>query len=313
MRRASSHSPESATAGAHAALARALTAPGDAADFQVLRVGTWPDRTAVLSSIDRLHRLLIAETLHATGNETPERRVERELDEIEAVLAAQIHFALEFPARLGEEAAQDTKALDARALRLARELLAQTPRLRERVFEDARAAWRGDPSCRHPIEALYAFPGIFAVTRHRIANILYHLEVPLLPRLIAENAHHRTGIDIHPGATIGREFFIDHGTGIVIGETAIVGNRVTLYQGVTLGAKSFPVDAEGHLVKGLPRHPIIEDDVTIYASATVLGRVTVGRGSVIGGNVWLTHSVPANSRVSQAAPLQSGFEHGAGI
>ena len=313
MRRASSHSPESATAGAHAALARALTAPGDAADFQVLRVGTWPDRTAVLSSIDRLHRLLIAETLHVTGNETPERRVERELDEIEAVLAAQIHFALEFPARLGEEAAQDTKALDARALRLARELLAQTPRLRERVFEDARAAWRGDPSCRHPIEALYAFPGIFAVTRHRIANILYHLEVPLLPRLIAENAHHRTGIDIHPGATIGREFFIDHGTGIVIGETAIVGNRVTLYQGVTLGAKSFPVDAEGHLVKGLPRHPIIEDDVTIYASATVLGRVTVGRGSVIGGNVWLTHSVPANSRVSQAAPLQSGFEHGAGI
>jgi serine O-acetyltransferase len=313
VRRASSHSPESATAGAHAALAKALTAPGDAADFQVLRVGTWPDRTAVLSSIDRLHRLLIAETLHATGNESPERRVERELDEIEAVLAAQIHFALEFPARLGEEAAQDTKALDARALRLARELLAQTPRLRERVFEDARAAWRGDPSCRHPIEALYAFPGIFAVTRHRIANILYHLEVPLLPRLIAENAHHRTGIDIHPGATIGREFFIDHGTGIVIGETAIVGNRVTLYQGVTLGAKSFPVDAEGRLVKGLPRHPIIEDDVTIYASATVLGRVTVGRGSVIGGNVWLTHSVPANSRVSQAAPLQSGFEHGAGI
>jgi serine O-acetyltransferase len=313
VRRASSHSPESAAAGEHAALAKALTAPGDAADFQALRVGTWPDRTAVLSSIDRLHRLLIAETLHATGNESPERRVERELDEIEVVLAAQIHFALEFPARLGEEAAQDTKALDARARRLARELLAQTPRLRERVFEDARAAWRGDPSCHHPIEALYAFPGIFAVTRHRIANILYHFEVPLLPRLIAENAHHRTGIDIHPGATIGREFFIDHGTGIVIGETAIVGNRVTLYQGVTLGAKSFPVDAEGRLVKGLPRHPIIEDDVTIYASATVLGRVTVGRGSVIGGNVWLTHSVPPNSRVSQAAPLQSGFEHGAGI
>jgi serine O-acetyltransferase len=314
VRRASSHSPESAAAGDHAALAKALTVPGDAADFQVLRMGTWPDRTAVLSSIDRLHRLLIAETLHATAaDESPERRIERELDEIEAVLAAQIHLALEFPARLGEEIAQDAGALDAIALRLARELLKQSPRLRERVFEDARAAWRGDPSCRHPIEALYAFPGIFAVTRHRIANILYHLDVPLLPRLIAENAHHRTGIDIHPGATIGREFFIDHGTGIVIGETAVVGNRVTLYQGVTLGAKSFPVDAEGRLVKGLPRHPIIEDDVTIYASATVLGRVTIGRGSVIGGNVWLTHSVPPNSRVSQAAPLQSGFEHGAGI
>jgi serine O-acetyltransferase len=295
-------------------LAAALTVPGDAADFQALRKGTWPDRTAVLSTIDRLHRLLIAETLTATvADESPERRVERELDEIESVLAAQIHLALEFPARLGEETAQDSQTLGDKARRLARRLLAELPRLRERVFEDARAAWRGDPSCRHPIEALYAFPGIFAVTRHRIANILYHLDVPLLPRLIAENAHHRTGIDIHPGATIGREFFIDHGTGIVIGETAIVGDRVTLYQGVTLGAKSFPVDAEGRLVKGLPRHPIIEDEVTIYASATVLGRITVGRGSVIGGNVWLTHSVPPNSRVAQAAPLQSGFEHGAGI
>jgi serine O-acetyltransferase len=295
-------------------LAAALTVPGDAADFQALRKGTWPDRTAVLSTIDRLHRLLIAETLTATvADESPERRVERELDEIESVLAAQIHLALEFPARLGEETAQDSQTLGDQARRLARRLLAELPRLRERVFEDARAAWRGDPSCRHPIEALYAFPGIFAVTRHRIANILYHLDVPLLPRLIAENAHHRTGIDIHPGATIGREFFIDHGTGIVIGETAIVGDRVTLYQGVTLGAKSFPVDAEGRLVKGLPRHPIIEDEVTIYASATVLGRITVGRGSVIGGNVWLTHSVPPNSRVAQAAPLQSGFEHGAGI
>jgi serine O-acetyltransferase len=313
VHRESSRSPDSAGAD-HAGLAQALMVPGDAADFQALRRGTWPDRTAVLSSIDRLHRLLIAETLPATlANESPERRIERELDEIESVLAAQIRLALEFPARLGEEVAQDPAELDAKARSLSRQLLAQLPRLRERVFEDARAAWRGDPSCRHPIEALYAFPGIFAVTRHRIANILYHLDVPLLPRLIAENAHHRTGIDIHPGATIGREFFIDHGTGVVIGETAIVGNRVTLYQGVTLGAKSFPVDAQGRLVKGLARHPIVEDDVTIYAAATVLGRITVGRGSVIGGNVWLTHSVPPNSRVSQAEPLQSGFEHGAGI
>jgi len=314
VRRASSHSPESAVAGDHAALAAALMAPGDAVEFQALRIGNWPDRTAVLSSIDRLHRLLIAETLHATtADESPEQRIERELGEIEVVLAAQIRLAIEFPARLGEEVAQDAGTLDARARRLTRELFVQLPRLRERVFEDAHAAWHGDPSCRHPIEALYAFPGIFAVTRHRIANILYHFQVPLLPRLIAENAHHRTGIDIHPGATIGREFFIDHGTGIVIGETAMVGNRVTLYQGVTLGAKSFPVDAEGRPVKGLARHPIIEDDVTIYASATVLGRVTVGRGSVIGGNVWLTHSVPPNSRVSQAEPVQTGFEHGAGI
>ncbi|HEY5560084.1 MAG TPA: serine O-acetyltransferase EpsC [Steroidobacteraceae bacterium] len=314
MRHASSPPVDAREPGDHAALAEALLVPGDAADFQALRKGTWPDRTAVLSTIDRLHRLLIAETLQASlVNESPERRIERELDEIESVLAAQIRLALEFPARLGEQSVRDDAALDGAGRRLARELLSQLPMLRERVFEDARAAWRGDPSCRHPIEALYAFPGIFAVTRHRIANILYQLDVPLLPRLIAENAHHRTGIDIHPGASIGREFFIDHGTGVVIGETAIVGNRVTLYQGVTLGAKSFPVDAQGRLVKGLARHPIVEDDVTIYAAATVLGRITVGRGSVIGGNVWLTHSVPPNSRVSQAEPLQSGFEHGAGI
>ena len=314
MHRESSPSADGLRPGDHAALARALLVPGDAADFQALRKGSWPDRTAVLSSVDRLHRLLVAETLPATlANESPERRIERELDEIESVLAAEIRLALEFPARLGEENARNAMTLDQEGRRLARELLAELPALREHVFEDARAAWRGDPSCRHPIEALYAFPGIFAITRHRIANILYRFEVPLLPRLISENAHHRTGIDIHPGASIGREFFIDHGTGVVIGETAIVGNRVTLYQGVTLGAKSFPVDAQGRLVKGLARHPIVEDDVTIYAAATVLGRVTIGRGSVIGGNVWLTHSVPRNSRVSQAEPLQTGFEHGAGI
>ena len=314
MHRESSPPADALRPGDHAALARALMVHGDAADFQALRKGTWPDRTAVLSSVDRLHRLLVAETLPATlANESPERRIERELDEIESVLAAQIRLALEFPARLGEESVRDAVTLDQEGRRLACELLAELPMLREHVFEDARAAWRGDPSCRHPIEALYAFPGIFAITRHRIANILYLRDVPLLPRLISENAHHRTGIDIHPGASIGREFFIDHGTGVVIGETAIVGNRVTLYQGVTLGAKSFPVDAQGRLVKGLARHPIVEDNVTIYAAATVLGRVTIGRGSVIGGNVWLTHSVPPNSRVSQAEPLQTGFEHGAGI
>ena len=284
MRRASSHSPERPAGSDHAALAAALTVPGDAAEFQALRMGTWPDRTAVLSSIDRLHRLLIAETLSASlANETPERRVERELDEIESVLSAEIRLALEFPARLGEGIAIDAADLDAAARKFARALLAELPRLRERVFEDAHAAWRGDPSCRHPIEALYAFPGIFAVSRHRIANILYHLDVPLLPRLIAENAHHRTGIDIHPGATIGDAFFIDHGTGVVIGETS------------------------------LPRHPIVEDDVTIYASATILGRITVGHGSIIGGNVWLTHSVPPNSRIAQAAAQQGGFTDGAGI
>jgi serine O-acetyltransferase len=289
-------------------------ASGDA-DYRVLQEGHWPDRAVVLGAIDRLHRLLMAESLADTKPaEAPVAQIARELAEIEAVLTPQLGLAFELPARLGEGGAMDVEAAASAARRAVGELLERLPTIRERVFDDARAAWRSDPSCRHPIEALYAYPGVFAITRHRIAHILYELDVPLVPRLLAEDAHRRTGIDINAGATIGREFFIDHGTGVVIGETAVVGDRVTLYQGVTLGAKSFPVDTStGRLVKGLPRHPIVEDDVTIYASATVLGRITVGRGSIIGGNVWLTHSVPPNSRVSQAEPLQSGFEHGGGI
>jgi len=312
--RPESSRPDAAPGGAHSELAGRLIASGDA-DYRVLQEGYWPDRAVVLRAIDRLHRLLMAESLPDTKpSEPPAARIARELVDIDGALTPQVRLAFELPARLGEEGAFDAEAADREARRVVRELLSRLPLLRERVFDDARAAWRSDPSCRHPIEALYAYPGVFAITRHRIAHILYELDVPLLPRLVAEDAHHRTGIDINAGARIGREFFIDHGTGVVIGETAVVGDRVTLYQGVTLGAKSFPVDkATGRLVKGQPRHPIVEDDVTIYASATVLGRITIGRGSVIGGNVWLTHSVPPNSRVAQAALQQGGFEHGAGI
>jgi len=262
-----------------------------------------------------MHRLMMAESLPGTrAAVTPAARIARELADVDGTLTPQVQLAFEMPAHLGEAGAPDAKAAAAAARRVVDELFTRLPTLRDRIFDDARAAWRNDPSCRHPIEALYAYPGVFAITRHRIAHIFYELDVPLLPRLIAEDAHRRTGIDINAGATIGSEFFIDHGSGVVIGETAIVGDRVTLYQGVTLGAKSFQVDkATGRLVKGQPRHPIVEDEVTIYASATVLGRITIGRGSIIGGNVWLTHSVPPHSRVSQAAPLQSGFVDGAGI
>jgi serine O-acetyltransferase len=298
----------------HATIAERLVSSGDP-DYRVLQEGYWPNRERVLGAIDRLHGLLMAESLPDTQpSETPAARIARELADIDAALTPQVQLAFELPAHLGEPGAPDAAAASASARRVVDELLARLTTLRDSVFEDARAAWRNDPSCRHPIEAIYAYPGLFAITRHRIAHIFYELDVPLLPRLIAEDAHRRTGIDINAGATIGREFFIDHGTGVVIGETAIVGDRVTLYQGVTLGAKSFQVDkATGYLVKGKPRHPILEDDVTIYASATVLGRVTVGRGSIIGGNVWLTHSVPPNSRIAQAAPQQGGFTDGAGI
>ena len=313
MPRASSR-PDAPSPYRHAELAERLITSGDA-DYRVLQEGYWPDRAVVLGAIDRLHRLLMAESLPKPGDgEPPAARIAREIAEIEAALVPQLRLAFELPARLGEAGAPGADVAARGARKAADELFAKLPELREQVFDDARAAWRNDPSCRHPIEALYAYPGVFAITRHRIAHILYDLDVPLLPRLVAEDAHRRTGIDINAGAKIGREFFIDHGTGVVIGETAVVGDRVTLYQGVTLGAKSFQVDkATGRLVKGVPRHPIVEDEVTIYASATVLGRITVGRGSIIGGNVWLTHSVPPYSRVSQAAPQQSGFTDGAGI
>lgn len=159
----------------------------------------------------------------------------------------------------------------------------------------------------------FCYPGITGMTHHRIAHELYLLGVPLLARIIAEIAHSLTGIDIHPGAEIDANFFIDHGTGVVIGETARIGKRVRVYQAVTLGAKRFPIGENGALVKGVQRHPIVEDDVVIYAGATILGRVTIGRGSTIGGNVWLTRDVPPGSNVTQALARGEAFDEGGGI
>jgi serine O-acetyltransferase len=201
----------------------------------------------------------------------------------------------------------------ARAKRVTAEFLARLPDLRRLLALDAVAAYEGDPAAPDPSEAIFCYPGVRALTSHRIAHELYALEVPLIPRIIAEHAHSDTGIDIHPGAAIGESFFIDHGTGVVIGETTVIGDRVRLYQGVTLGAKSFPLDADGNPIKGIDRHPIIEDDVTIYSGATILGRVTIGKGSIIGGNVWLTRDLPPNSRVSQGRPTTERFENGGGI
>jgi serine O-acetyltransferase len=194
----------------------------------------------------------------------------------------------------GDEApTQDTDALAARFLQM-------LPALRELLDSDVLAAYQGDPAARSVDEVLLCYPGLRALISHRLAHELYRLGLPLIARVIAELAHADTGIDIHPGATIGPGCFIDHGTGVVIGETAVLGRRVRIYQNVTLGAKSFPTDADGHLLKGQPRHPIVEDEAVIYAGATVLGRVTIGRGAVIGGNVWLTRSVAPGSVVTQA-------------
>ncbi|WP_051134555.1 serine O-acetyltransferase EpsC [Methylocystis sp. ATCC 49242] len=187
------------------------------------------------------------------------------------------------------------------------------PGIRALLDTDIRAAFEGDPAAKSYDEIVFCYPGVAAIIRHRLAHLLYRLGVPLLARIIAESAHSETGIDIHPGAEIGEGFFIDHGTGVVIGETAVIGRRVRLYQAVTLGAKRFEIDENGALAKGGARHPIIEDEVTIYAGATVLGRITIGRGSSIGGNVWLTHSVPPGSNVTQAKARTEAFFDGGGI
>jgi len=181
-------------------------------------------------------------------------------------------------------------------------LLRKLPALRTRLSVDVQAAYDGDPAAKSIDEVIFAYPAIVAITIFRIAHELHTQGVPLLPRIMTEHAHSVTGIDIHPGATIGQGFFIDHGTGVVIGETTIIGNHVKLYQGVTLGALSFVMDEEGRLVRGRKRHPTIEDNVVIYAGATILGGNTViGEGSVIGGNVWLTHSIPPNTKFRNEA------------
>ncbi len=185
-----------------------------------------------------------------------------------------------------------------RASQTAMALLRKLPSLRSMLLDDAQAALEGDPAASSLDEIILAYPGFKCVCIHRIAHELYMANVPLVPRVMSEFAHSETGIDINPGATIGSHFFIDHGTGVVVGETAVIGKNVKLYQGVTLGALSFPKDATGKLIKGNKRHPNIEDDVTIYAEATILGNVTIGHHSVIGGNVWLTEPVPPYSKVT---------------
>lgn len=192
-----------------------------------------------------------------------------------------------------------------KAIAITREFGAKLAEIRGLLVSDLRAAYRGDPAATSMTEILLGYPGMRAVVAHRLAHELYLREATLAARLIAEVAHCRTGIDIHPGARIGPGFFIDHGTGVVVGETAVVGSHVRLYQGVTLGARHFPADETGTLIKAVDRHPIVEDDVVIYAGATILGRVIIGKGSIIGGNVWLTTSVPPGTRVTQR-PSEGG-------
>jgi len=226
------------------------------------------------------------------------------LDSALHALLGQVRLELSYQHR-HEPLADDV--LEQRSIELVQSFAQALPEIRRKLDSDTLAAYAGDPAARSVDEILLCYPGLHAMIHHRIAHEFYKRDLPLLARMSSEIAHSETGIDIHPGAQIGEHFFIDHGTGVVIGETAIIGNHVRIYQHVTLGAKRFPSDASGALTKGLPRHPVVEDEVVIYAGATILGRVTLGKGCTIGGNVWLINDVPPGAHVTQAGYQGTGM------
>ena len=218
-----------------------------------------------------------------------------EVERLFSMLTAQIQAGLCFSEQQEDRRSCIDYHMKAEAIAAA--LVSMLPQVRRTLATDVEAAYLGDPAAQNYGEVISCYPAIRALTCYRIAHELYRLDVPLIPRIITELAHSETGIDIHPGAQIGEYFTIDHGTGVVIGATCIIGSNVKLYQGVTLGAKSFPLDVNGNPIKNNPRHPILEDNVIVYSNATVLGRITIGQGAVVGANKWVTHDVPAGERV----------------
>ena len=232
------------------------------------------------------------------------------MEELATLLTKQIAHGLQF---CEDCEANSTKAqVYGIAEEKALQFIDALPEIKRLLYTDIQAMFDNDPAAPNYGEVIFCYPSMNTMTHYRVAHKLHQLEVPVIPRIITELAHSKTGIDIHPGAQIGEYFAIDHGTGVVIGETTIIGNHVTLYQGVTLGAKSFKYDENGNMLN-VPRHPIIEDNVTVYSNASILGRITIGHDSTIGGNIWLTHSVPPNSRILQSKAIDAGFEGGAGI
>jgi serine O-acetyltransferase len=272
---------------------------------------TLPSRDAVHRIVDGLRQVFFPGYFgppDVTGENLVEH-LDRALGTVATELSEQIGRGLCFVCCETEPAA----GCKEEAASITELFLSGLPDLQRSLALDVTAAYEGDPATVSPAEAIFSSPGLFALTEVRIAHALLCLGVPILPRMMTEHAHSLTGIDIHPGARIGESFFIDHGTGVVIGETSVIGDRVRIYQGVTLGAKSFPLDEHGKPIKGMPRHPIVEDDVVIYSGATILGRVTIGRGAVIGGNVWLTRSVSPGTVVTQQSPAREAFANGEGI
>lgn len=295
--------PEATCAGDGGDLARVVEALCETGGgFEMLRGpgrrGVLPSGEVVVRAVDLLRSVLFP-GYFGVSEVTAENRcyhIGATLDRVQKILQEQVWRGLCFACdRTGE----CDKDCEARAREITRSFLARLPEVRRRLATDVRAGFEGDPAATSPDEVIFCYPGLIAIAAQRLAHELHRLGVPIIPRMITEHAHSLTGIDLHPGAEIGESFFIDHGTGVVVGETTVIGRNVRLYQGVTLGARSFPLDERGNPVKGVPRHPIVEDDVIIYSGATILGRVTIGRGAVIGGNVWLTSGVPAGALVSQ--------------
>ncbi len=274
-----------------------------------------PAGAAPLPSVEEVRRIVsLAKSIIFTDyfyKRQPEEQIRQHyigvnMEELYALLRRQIARGLQFCEECSEEDVLPT------AEGVALQFIDQLPEVKRLLYTDVEAMFQNDPAATNYGEVIYCYPIVNTMTHYRLAHVLHLMQVPVIPRIITEQAHSRTGIDIHPGAQIGEYFAIDHGTGVVIGETTIIGSHVTLYQGVTLGAKSFKYDAEGNMLN-VPRHPIIEDRVTIYSNASVLGRITIGHDSVIGGNIWLTHDVPPHSRILQSKAIDVSFQDGLGI
>lgn len=290
---------------------RRLRTASLAARRRLGRPAKLPSRRTLIAVVERLTSCLFPHRLSSRqlSDESIDYFVGQALDTSFQELAEQVRLELELTVDAGEASAETNERAHAVVSAFGREL----PEVRQLLETDIQAAYANDPAARTVDEVLVCYPGLIAILHHRLAHRLHRHGATLVSRIIADAARAVTGIDIHPAAQIDESFFIDHGTGVVIGETAQIGRRVRLYHGVTLGALLAPSEDRAPAARGVARHPIVEDDVVIYAGATILGRVTIGRGSIIGGNVWLTHNVPPGSRISQAAARHDEFHDGSGI
>ena len=278
-------------------------------------IAMMPKGSAQLPSVEEVRRIIsLAKNIIFSDylyRRQPDEQIRKHfigvnMEELYGLTRRQIARGLQFCEECSENDVLPT------AEEIALHFIDELPEVKRLLYTDVEAMFQNDPAAPNYGEVIYCYPIVNTMTHYRLAHVLHKMQVPVIPRIITEQAHSKTGIDIHPGATIGEYFAIDHGTGVVIGETAIIGSHVTLYQGVTLGAKSFKYDSDGNMLN-VPRHPIIEDNVTVYSNASILGRITIGHHSIIGGNIWLTHDVAPYSRILQSKAVDVSYEGGLGI